>query len=294
VFFVCGAPKSGTTWLQRVLDAHPEVCCSGEGHFIERFTVPMASVIRDYNQHMDVVARNVYEGQPYYAPLNQELFDKVARVFIMERLQSRNPGPAVRWIGDKTPRYAMYLRPLNRLFPDARFINIVRDPRDGAVSRLFHAHRAGIKDALSPDWEGRPEIARHAAIDWLQNVQPIAEFSDAHAGRLHGLRYEDMLADPTREALRVFAFLGVSTEAAVVDAVVRSTSFEAISGRKAGEEDPDSFLRKGVAGDWVERLDARMLKIVEETCGDLMRTYGYATAAAMTPAAPMPAERKVC
>src|ERR1700679_327913 len=33
LFFVGGAPRSGTTWLQQMLDAHPEICCRGEGLF---------------------------------------------------------------------------------------------------------------------------------------------------------------------------------------------------------------------------------------------------------------------
>ena len=66
LLFVCGAPKSGTTWLQRVLDAHPQIQCSGEGHFIERFTVLLAQVMRGYASHMGLVADRVYEGKPYY------------------------------------------------------------------------------------------------------------------------------------------------------------------------------------------------------------------------------------
>jgi hypothetical protein len=271
-----------------VLDAHPEIHCSGEGHFIERFTAPMAAVVREYNKHLSLVAGRVYEGQPYYQPIDQEVFDRLSRAFIMERLTSRNPGPEVQWVGDKTPRYAATLPQLNRLFPEARFINIVRDPRDAAVSRRFHANRAGIKEALSPDWAGREQLTRNAATDWVQNVQPIAPFAAAHAGRMHGLRYEDMLVDPAGEAVRVFGFLGVSTDPKVIDDVVRTTSFEAQSGRKAGDEDPNAFLRKGVAGDWVNALDAEMVKLVEDTCGDLMREYGY-----LEPAAAPPPSRSV-
>jgi len=84
-FFVCGAPKSGTTWLQRVLDAHPQVQCSGEGHFIERFATPLAKVVRDYQNHMSLVAGRVYEGKPYYPPLEQSDFDRLVRGFITDR-----------------------------------------------------------------------------------------------------------------------------------------------------------------------------------------------------------------
>src|SRR6187402_1454276 len=124
LFFVCGAPKSGTTWLQRVLDAHPQIQCSGEGHFIERFTVPLAKVMRDYAEHMNLVAGRVYEGQPYYPPIGQADLDSLARGFILSQLMVRNPGPKVRWIGDKTPRYTGYLPQLLRLFPSAHFFNI--------------------------------------------------------------------------------------------------------------------------------------------------------------------------
>ena len=35
IFFIGGTAKSGTTWVQLLLDAHPEVSCNGEGHFLD-------------------------------------------------------------------------------------------------------------------------------------------------------------------------------------------------------------------------------------------------------------------
>ena len=66
IFFVGGAPKSGTTWLQKALDAHPEIMCSGEGHFLDKFALNLNEMIKDYNKHQAVVAQNVYQGKPYY------------------------------------------------------------------------------------------------------------------------------------------------------------------------------------------------------------------------------------
>jgi hypothetical protein len=275
VFFVCGAPKSGTTWLQRVLDAHPEVMCSGEGHFIDRVTQPLAKIINDYNSQLSLIADRVYEGRPSYGLTSQLEYDTLARTFIMGRLTSRGPDSRVAWVGDKTPRYSLVLEALWRLFPQARFINIVRDPRDTAMSLLGHGVRAGMADVMEPESESRRTLLQGGVKDWVANVTPIADFDRKHPGQMHRLRYEDMLADPAGEARRVFSFLGVETGEAVISRVVKTTSFEAQSGRKNGEEQLGAFLRKGVAGDWVGRLDPWAVRLVEETCGDLMRENGY-------------------
>lgn len=275
VFFVSGAPKSGTTWLQRVLDAHPEVMCSGEGHFVDRFIMPLAAVLREYNQQMVLLAGRVYEGRAYYGQVQQADYDDICRNFIMSRLTVRGPGPQVKWVGDKTPRYALRLKNLYELFPQGRFINIVRDPRDVMMSLQGHRTRVERGPAPPPNMLDSETLIRHGVDDWIANVTPVGAFAAAHPGQMHNLRYEDMINDPLGEARRAFAFLGVSTDPAVLEKVVSATSFEAQSGRKPGEESAESFLRKGIAGDWVGRLDPWAQQLVEERCGDLMRQYGY-------------------
>jgi hypothetical protein len=275
IFFVCGAPKSGTTWLQRVLDAHPQIQCSGEGHFIERFSVPLAQVMRDYAGHMGLVADRVYEGQPYYPPLVQDDLDRLVRSFILSRLMTRDPGVEVHWIGDKTPRYTNNLPTLQRLFPHARFLNIVRDPRDVAMARMHQARRADLAERVAEGTPERAQFIREGGEDWARCVAPIAQFMADRPGALHNLKYEDMIGDPAGEARKFFRFLGVRHDDALLAQVANLTSFEAQSGRKPGEEHPTSFLRKGVAGDWIGRLEPEALQALDEACGDLMRTYGY-------------------
>lgn len=275
VFFVCGAPKSGTTWLQRLLDAHPQVTCAGEGHFIERFTGPLSQVVSGYNQQMRLEIEEVYEGRPAYGPVDQAEFDEVARTFILNRLLSRRPAPEVRWIGDKTPRYTHYLAQLHRLFPAARIIHIVRDPRDVAVSRMAHAKRAGTRDALTPGTEPYWTTVKDAVQMWNEAVAEVDAFAAARPGLVHELRYCDLQADPAAEAARLFAFLGVDADPPLLERLVAATSFEALSGRRPGEEDPDSFLRKGVSGDWKTRLDPPTAQIILAACADLMRAKHF-------------------
>ena len=275
-FFVCGAPKSGTTWLQRLLDAHPQVHCSGEGNFIAKFSVPMAEVLRGYDRQLKAIASAVYEGKPYYPPITQDDFDRLARGFILERLLSRNPGPEILQVGDKTPRYARELPSLLRLFPEARFINILRDPRDVTMSRMHQARRTGHEDRVAEGSAARTQFVSDSGKVWRDTVTAVAAFADANPGLLHTVRYEDMLADPAGAARGIFQFLGVRDDAALAGQIVAATSFEAMSGRKPGEEHPTAFLRKGIAGDWVGKLESEALAMIDQMCGDHMRAFGYA------------------
>src|SRR5580658_10414130 len=61
VFFIGGAPKSGTTWLQYLLNAHPEISCGGEGHFPNRLLPMLAKTLQTYNTGINVKNRSIYE-----------------------------------------------------------------------------------------------------------------------------------------------------------------------------------------------------------------------------------------
>ena len=275
VFFVCGSPKSGTTWLQRILDAHPEICCSGEGHFIERFSIPVAGVVNAYNRTLAVEASQVYEGRPYYDEVGQAEFDEVVRGFILKRLCARADGQT-RWVGDKTPIYTRHLDQLHRLFPQARILHIVRDPRDVAVSRMGHTHRVGLKDSLTPGAEQHRQTLEAAVRYWIEAVTAVDAFAAAHPGLVHELRYRDLYDDPIGEIERLFRFLGAPADRILVERVAAATSFKVQAGRPPGQEDLSSFLRKGVPGDWQTRLDASSAQRVVESCGELMRRKRFA------------------
>jgi hypothetical protein len=270
IFFVCGAPKSGTTWLQRIFDAHPEVCCSGEGHFVSRFSAPMSKVINDYNLRLTLEAEQVYEGRPYYADIDQAEFDDMVRAFVLKRLGARADAKT-RWMGDKTPNYTHHLPQLHRLFPAAKIIHIVRDPRDVAVSRMAHSQRAGAAEASTPGTEEHRRTVAGAVKLWIEAVAKVDAFAQDHPGLVHEVRYRDLHEDPLGATERLFRFLGAPAEPVLIQGIVAATSFEAMAGRKPGDEDRSSFLRKGVVGDWRTQLDAESARLISESCGELMR-----------------------
>lgn len=275
VFFVCGAPKSGTTWLQRILDAHPEVCCSGEGHFVRRFTTPLATTINAFNTKLHVEAAQVYEGRPDDEPVTQGDYDEIARGFILKRMSARAT-PETRWLGDKTPTYTRDLKQLHRLFPQAKFFHIVRDPRDVAVSRMGHNRRVGVSEVFEPDADEHRVLLQAAVKLWVEAVTAVDNFAQAHPGLVHEVRYADLHEDPIETIAAVFRFLGVAVDPVLMERVAAATSFKALAGRDPGEEDANSFLRKGVVGDWKDQLPPQSAQFIVENCGELMRRKRFA------------------
>lgn len=273
-FFVCGAAKSGTTWLQRLLDAHPQVVCSGEGHFIGKLALPMVRMRDHYNEVLAQAADVVYEGKPYHLKLDDRDLVPHIRSLIVTLMQKRLK-PGARAIGDKTTRYYDFLDQLKILFPDARFLHIVRDPRDVAVSLLYQRMRNGHSDALVIGSAARRDMVFNAMRNWLEAIQKFDRFSAAHPGHCLEVRYEDLSTEPRPVMRAAFDLLGVTATNQVIDEVVASASFESWSGRSPGQEDAQSFHRKGIVGDWKTALDRDEIDEINAVCGALMSQMDY-------------------
>jgi hypothetical protein len=194
---------------------------------------------------------------------------------ILKVMGKRVTGAGIMAVGDKTPRYTHGLRSLASLFPQAKFVNIVRHPYDVAVSMLHHAYRVGNDDALTLGAPIHAKLAGNSANAWLNAQSYVEGFIKEQPGRLTQIRYEDLQADGPVVIRGVFEFLGVEADEAMVATVLDAASFEKLSGRKPGDENPRSFFRKGVVGDWKGRLDEAALAVLDERCGELMASEGY-------------------
>ena len=271
--FVSGSPKSGTTWLQKALDAHPEIACAGEGHFVELIAQPLTKMLTAYNAKLALTAERVYEGEPYYAPLSD---DEIARTAarLVGQLMARRPAPeGTRYLGDKTPRYTDVLPQLRQLFPKAPMLHIVRDPRDVVASRLHHARRAKVEGATDPTSDAYAGLVRGSAQAWLQHNTHADAFAFNDGKTLH-VRYEDLKADFVGQYRRIAAFLDVDRNDDLLDDIAARSTFEAMSGLKEGETG-SGFYRSGKAGGWSDTLTPQAEAIVKGVCGPLMAMKGY-------------------
>ena len=166
VFFVTGHPKSGTGWLMKLLDAHPEVMCRGEGRFFGRDQrietlkdhspgTPGGRMVQPSSLHNALsgseylrmwIERSVWtKAEPPDEHL-AELTGMAVRHFMIKKLEkaNRDRGIRKRMVGDKTPLVSTdTLREIGEILPGSKVIHILRDGRDQAVSIQHHIWRGG-------------------------------------------------------------------------------------------------------------------------------------------------------
>lgn len=313
VFFVVGQAKSGTSWLMKILDSHPEILCKGEGRFfghdfiqkdfergqqgkIQPSSLYRALVEAEYLEAW--IERSVWtRGDDVKGHLAN--LTRLATDYFLTQKLARS-GKKI--VGDKTPFLTdTVIGEIAEIYPDARVIHVIRDGRDAIVSLVHHrwnhskdeggiyelkpeelarrrAYREDPKQLIESGGGIFPEgtLARMAA-GWKARIgKAMHDGRNVLGANYAEVRYEDLLVRPYEEVARLLAFLGADASDEVVEECVRSASFENLSGgRERGEEDPSSFYRKGVAGDWKNVFTEEDRRIFKEAAGDLLVELGY-------------------
>ncbi len=272
VFFIVGCQKSGTTWLQRHLDGHPHVCCRGEAHVADHLAAVLRATGNAYN------ARQAGRADLGLSVQLEELdmlgvLKMLSDTLLAKYLAGCAEPRAIRAVGDKTPEHATGLALLNRLYPQGRFIHIIRDGRDGAVSGWAHLQRQGKAGSFRTFADYAAYFAEH---HWCPYIAEARRAAAGFPDRYLEVRYERFHAQPEQETLRLLRHLGLDDGDNAVAACVAAGSFEKLSGgRRPGEEDPSSFFRKGAVGDWRRHFDDEARHRFEASAGALLRELGY-------------------
>ena len=303
--FVTGAQKSGTTWVGWMLREHPEIKVRGEAGYVGNAS--------DATTWINEEALDGFLEQPSPKRLlgelaREDLLAAAQRGMVESMLRlSCKPDAQTRVLGDRAPQaYCEGVEALHRLFPDAVYVNVVRDGRDVAVSNAFMmlrnrkwnaksygsmeageaAHAAHIEQDGSA--AGVPLLGdgmlRHYATRWVRCIEAGRRAQELFGDRCVTLRYERLLEDPTGPVRRLFETLGVASDDATVAACVKASSFESKSGgRKRGEHDAGSFVRKGIAGDWKQYFGDREREIFNKRAGQMLIDEGYEASMEWTP-----------
>jgi hypothetical protein len=268
--FITGCPKSGTTWLLNLLNGHPNIVAGGEGRFAWRLYSPVQQAVNHFNEDHRTAGG---AGEAMVRQEDLSIYLRVMTDSILHRylLASGKSAGDVRVIADKTPQHVLSYGVLNGLYPDCRFINIVRDPRDAATSALFHLA------AGSP--QGRSEyVESFIGTSWRVHVESaIAGERDLGTSRFLNIRYEDLHADEPGTVRRCLTMLGLDASDPAVAKCRASGDFSTrAGGRRRGQTDATSFFRNGQVGDWRNHLAPGLAHRCCVPVAKLMERFGYA------------------
>lgn len=272
-FFLTGAPKSGTTWLGKLLDAHPEINCRGEA-CVHHFGLELMRACKSYSALLEKRRRAVTDSNDFPDLVWPDIL-AMMRLFIELRLKAiADPAKGrLRFVGEKDPEHAMHLPSLQKLFPEAKLIHIIRDGRAVFISAWHHNVRARDENLERLGFDGFLDIT---AKEWSERVLRARDSGRLWGDRYFEVRYEDLVADPAGWFGRTLAFLGADAAARVVASCVEAASFEKLSrGRQPGQEDPSSFFRKGVPDDWRQQLSAAQVARFKALSGGTLEALGY-------------------
>ena len=271
--------RSGTNWVCSLLNLHPQINCIGEFHF-EMLCDALAHFTEEpwtFAHHEAAVAKAAAEG-----------LSAAIRSAMLAAVKYK---PDALWIGDRTPSSLQYL-PL----PEAPCIYAVRDGRDVLVSWTYHQLRIG---GLQPGWSERladqvklfqrspayfkenpQELLRDlewvdcVARGWAEHYEwwrrRTSDQPDDRGSRpILTVRYEDLLRDADKARSELYRFLELDPG----DAAPLSRETNTLPGHL--REDPLSFYRRGIQGEWREYFTDPVCACFKEAAGDALVGFGY-------------------
>lgn len=277
LFFIVGAPKSGTTWLQKLLDEHVDICCKGESHVANILAPKLLETLEEHNKLINFKNHMLYKKDEGYPMFNSQdclyLTACAALLLFHKQLGDKD----YKCIGEKTPTHIEALDLLAILFPHAKFIHIIRDGRDCCISGWYHVQRQ-IQNNENQSTLPFHDYVKIFAQSWAHAVHLGLAFQSKYPERCFLISYEDLHIDIDDSLMKIFKFLNVQVTPDIIRRSQEAASFEKLSGgRKRGEEDQRSFFRKGIIGDWNNYFDDKCIAIFQEHSDELLRQLGYKT-----------------
>jgi hypothetical protein len=267
--FVVGNDRSGTTMLRLILDRSAELAIPPESMFLVDFAPirrrgglgdPAAArrFLARVWSHPKVRRWRLPSGPP---ELPEGLDHEQAYRFCVEspfRAYAEAQGKP-RW-GDKTPWYVHHVEELLAVWPEARFVVLVRDGRDVALS------------VGRMPWG--PNNAWSAARWWAAGIRAGAEAMRRHPEQVMQVRYEDLASDPAPLAQRIAAFCGLSYQADML-AIERSQEAKVLEDQRAWFTNIWAGINTAPVGKWRTQMDGRSQRVFLSLAGRELEELGY-------------------
>lgn len=269
--FVVGCHRSGTTVIRRILNTHPAIWLAKETQYLafrawrpDDWREPRRPA--EISDHARFVAPFLpptgWRARPTAAafaatgapPTFADFYEWLCQL-------EAPPDRALAYWGDNTPRYVSLIPELHRAWPNARYLHMVRDPRDV------------VRSALEVPFGGNTALT--AAEEWVERVGAGLAAQRLVGGQLRVVRFEDLLREPRHTLRGIADWLGLP-DAFAPDEPGPDGADIARQAHLARISQP---LDPAVIGRWRQALSRTQVAEIEQLCQPFLSAFGYEAAA---------------
>ena len=270
MIFIVGVGRSGTSLIQSMLNAHPDIAFIPEINYIRRFLATQTLeriakragvnglielLLKDNRlQRLEIDLKSLLE---WVDPQSRELRVDIYRAILQKHL--KNEGKTIP--GDKDPRSVEYLAVIAKYFPKAYIVHIIRDPRDILLSKM------------NAEWSRDRSVYLHVLANKVQLMMGMQEFK-LFGERYIEIKYEELLADPEKTLKRLCEDLGIQYHDSMLDYTDSSRKLVA-DDEMAWKKETLGPLLKSNVGKWKNGLSSWNVAMVEELVDIAFDHYDY-------------------
>lgn len=261
--FLVSLPRTGSTLVQRVLAAHPEIETLAEPWLFlpHAYGLREEGIAAEYTHPIAVRAVREFVSQ---LPEGEATYREALRAFVVDLYDRAAPGPG-RYFLDKTPRYHHVIDELFATFPDARFVFLWRNP-------------LAVVASIVDTWcKGKWNVDRWRGD--LLGLNRLVDASTAHGDRSIAVRFEDLVSGSEGPWRELLASLDLEFDPGTLS-TFRDVPLEGSMGDPTGvrryesiSDEPLEKWRTTLASPWRRRWCHRYLDRIGD---DRLRTMGYA------------------
>lgn len=252
--FLIGAPRSGTTILTRLLNAHRQILLTNESAVFLQLNAVMA-------KSREGVLSGILFGKEHHELWAAHLRSQVKALVepFYGQIAQQEGKEQLRYWGEKHPHLNNCLPLVTELYPQATYIYAVRDPRDAACSMA----------------EMRAVPISSAVDNWMRFAKAYEAFvAKLPEEQLHVVRYEDLVRDYEAVLTDLLRSLGLALDE---DARAYLAQHSSRDSHKPGAQDDIDFAAKSV-GRWRREMTKEEQGHAELRCGDFLAARGYEAA----------------
>lgn len=200
LIIIGGAPRSGTTLLQNMLDSHPDIIGGPEFLHLPDIVLLQKKIHASIDREWIDIFCSKEESNRYIGELIES--------FLLPLLD-RNGG---RLLSEKTPGNILIFPELLDMLPHAKFISVIRDPRATISSMLEVGEKTRKKGIMPAEFTKDLDSASRYVEQCIDTAFNVAE---KNKERVLIVRYEDLVTDPEKESKKICGFLGTDWDRAM-------------------------------------------------------------------------------